>query len=733
MNRIVILIIVVATACLALPAEIDVRIEVPSRDALRELVNTGLGIDNYKVETGEVFGVVRETDLEALLALEYPLEVLPETDARVLADISKEPSGYPLHSDYLSFMNQIVVDHPVIASLDTFGYSVGGRPLLMMKISDYVAWDEGEPEFCYISTMHGDEPPGMIFLMWFIDSLTDNYGSDPRVTRLVDSCEIYINPLLNPDGYVSRSRYNNNSRDLNRNFAMPDGTEGDYSWSAEIETQAISKWANGRFASNVINFHTGALVANYPWDFTNIRCPDDSLYIFIARNYADRNIPMYNNSSSGFDHGVTNGYDWYEADGTLQDFTYWMRGGLHLTVELGNHKTPPYDSLPDVWDDNYDAYLATIEVCLDHGVHGTVIDSLSGDPIAATLTVNPPSFDFYSSPENGYYHRIHLAGTVDITASAPGYDTKTQSIIIPSTGLARLDFELNSKNPTTIFSADFEVDNGGFVTHSFTPNPQEWEWGEPSLGVVAAHSGQKLWGTTLDGQYSNESKSRLALEDIVLPDADSIVLSFFHWYSFQTPSSDAFHDGGNMKIWTSSSDSTILSPTPGYDDVQSSWNALIPDQLSFADTSFAKQWQEVCCDLTPWRGQTVDISWDFGSSSVNTQVGWYIDDVWIYYSSDTTLLTEESSRLPKHCEISISPNPFNASCKIDLFNTTRGKLKIYDMQGKLVREIPITPNEEQNFTILWNGTDTKGNDLGSGIYFVSSPDRTVNKRIILMK
>jgi len=497
-----------------------------------------------------------------------------------------------------------------------------------------------------------------------------------------------------------------------------------------------------------MNHHGGALVANYPWDYTATRSPDDSLYIFLARNYADRNIPMFNNPNPDFDHGIVNGADWYIVKGSMQDFSYWLRGDLHLTIELGNTKTPTYSTLPSMWNDNYDAFLAGIEVCLDHGIQGFIADSATGEPLAATVTITPPGRDTYSDSINGYYHRILLAGAVEVTVSAPGYITKTSSVVIPATGLARLDFDLVSLNPITVYRSDFETDSGGLVTRSFG-TPQDWEWGEPSLGIVLPHSGNKLWATKLTGQYSDTSRSRLVLEDIELPDADGITLSFFHWYSFQAIASGAFHDGGNMKIWTASGDSAILEPTPDYDTTQSEWNQFIPHQRSFADISYAYQWKEVLCDLTPWRGQTVDISWDFGSSLVNVQAGWYLDDVWIYYPSDTALLAEESPRLPEELSISAYPNPFNSAVRIAIDGVGARhelplQIDIYDLSGRRVASLippgpPLTRGEVEKSPLskgdlgglIWQPPTS----LPTGIYLVRARvgDDAVSKRIVYLK
>lgn len=64
---------------------------------------------------------------------------------------------------------------------------------------------EIEPEVKYVGNMHGDETVGREMLINFIDFLCSNYGSNPRVTQLVDNTDIYIIPSMNPDGTFYRA------------------------------------------------------------------------------------------------------------------------------------------------------------------------------------------------------------------------------------------------------------------------------------------------------------------------------------------------------------------------------------------------------------------------------------------------------------------------------------------------------------------------------------------------
>ena len=67
--------------------------------------------------------------------------------------------------------------------------------------------------------------------------------------------------------------------------------------------------------------------------------------------------------------------------------------------------------------------------------------------------------------------------------------------------------------PRTIFSTDFESDDGGF-THSGTED--EWEWGAPaSAPITTANSGVNAWKTDLDNTYNASSS-----QDLFSPEID---------------------------------------------------------------------------------------------------------------------------------------------------------------------------------------------------------------------
>lgn len=403
-----------------------------------------ISIDNVKDNI--VYAYANDRELENFKQLGIEFEILQHPGTLIQPEMSSDKAdirawdSYPTYEGYVSMMNQFAADYPSLCQIVNAGSSVQGRSILFAKISDNVGTEENEPEVMFTSSMHGDELTGFVLTLHLIDSLLSAYGSDSLITRLVDSCEIWINPAANPDGtyhggnssVYGATRYNANSVDLNRNF--PDPQDGDHpdgnSWQAE--TIVMMNFATAHSFAISANFHGGAEVVNYPWDTWSQLHADDQWYYDISRNYADS---AHYYSPSGYltdlNNGITNGYAWYEVDGGRQDYMNYWRGCREVTIEISSVKLLTASQLPAHWNYNRVSYLNWFENAL-YGIRGIVTDSVSGLPIAATVTVvghDNTNSQVYTDPDVGDYHRMIEAGTYTLDFSAPGYTTKTISNI----------------------------------------------------------------------------------------------------------------------------------------------------------------------------------------------------------------------------------------------------------------------------------------------------------------
>lgn len=339
-------------------------------------------------------------------------------------DTKAAAGGYPAFTQVEARLKDLAARFPQIMRLSSVGKSVQGRDLWVMKISKSPDQDLLLPEVKYISSMHGNEITGRELMLNFIEEIGTRYPQDARVQRLVNNTEIYIMPSMNPDGSELRQRGNARNVDLNRDF--PDFSTSDnqnVTTGRAVETQAIMNFQASRQFALSANFHGGSEVVNYPWDTVADPHPFDALVKDLSRGYAD--LVPYLRSSQEFEHGITNGYAWYEVDGGMQDWSYNWYNDLQVTVELSNAKWPNFSEIPRFYNDNREALFFYLESAargagfvLDQtGKNGNVkIEEIGANgSLTDRGTYNFRNSEFYKILPNGRYR---------FTVNVPGVTTR---------------------------------------------------------------------------------------------------------------------------------------------------------------------------------------------------------------------------------------------------------------------------------------------------------------------
>ena len=423
------------------------RFELTDKAQLPDITKI-VSIDNVKGNWVYAYANDSEWAEFGKLGLKTQLLPAPSSEFPVVmsssASEAKDWDTYPTYSAYVAMMNGFASSYPNLCQIINVGTTVNGRAILVAKISDNVASEEKEPEVLLTSTIHGDETTGWILMLRLIDTLLSQYGTDPRLANLVNSMELYIGPNTNPDGtyyggdntVASARRYNFNGVDLNRNYPDYDGSlnEG----AIQPETQSLMDFANAHSFVFGINYHGGAEVVNYPWDYTYTLHPDDAWFISSSLVYASN---AQANGPSGYftsvsSNGITNGADWYVIAGGRQDWMNYTRNGREVTIECSNTKMPAASTMPDYWNYNYEAMLSYLELALN-GIHGTVVDAY-GNPLSATINIS--GYDnTYSAVEtdatHGDFYRYLQPGTYTLTVTTPGYDPQTLQVTVSANAM----------------------------------------------------------------------------------------------------------------------------------------------------------------------------------------------------------------------------------------------------------------------------------------------------------
>jgi PKD repeat protein len=363
--------------------------------------------------------------------------------------------------------------------------------------------------------MHGDEIAGYVGMLHYIEYLLSNYGSDARVTSMVNSMEIWINPSANPDGTYKTgnnsvngaTRSNANNIDLNRNYPDPQNGPHPDGNAYQPETVAFMAFADTMNFVMSANFHGGAEVTNYPWDTWATDPADTDWWVHECTEYADT---AKLHSPTGYltsvtQSGVVNGFAWYEVNGGRQDYMNYYRHCREFTVELSNTKLLQESQLLNNWEYNYRSWLNYMEEAL-HGFRGIITDACTGKPIVAEVRIIGHDIDnsqVYSAKTLGNYHRPIAAGTYDVSFLASGYFAQEVGVNVSNnTAATVVNVSLSPKAPSADFAANttFACGIGSVQLTDMTGNASSWLW---SFGDGSTSTEQNPTHTyTNNGTYS---------------------------------------------------------------------------------------------------------------------------------------------------------------------------------------------------------------------------------------
>jgi hypothetical protein len=395
-------------------------------------------LEFYNAGDGWFVGAVTRPTYERLAADGYKIDVLV---ADVRAEAMKYDGFFHTYAQLRDTWATIAQNHPSFCRLDTIGLSANGNLMLAMKISDNVNVMEGEPRICFDFSMHGNENNGCEIAHWALLQIVNGYGVDPDITRWVNEREIWLVPMDNPDGLISRSRYNGNGVDCNRNYG--------YSWDgggpsvfSEPEVQSFYHLGETHPMAAWSQYHSGAESAMWPWFYTSKATMDSVVHAYEMTRYGQ--ICSYDA------YQISRGL--YPGNGGSTDWYYGARGALGYAVEVCGGQPSPPSEIDTINHKNWSAMKEQIERVM-WGVRGRVLDSASGQPVDARVTVNPPNWFTYTDSMGYFCKNVH-AGTYAVTFEANGYRSKTVSgVSVPADTftVANVSLARDTAAPTCAF------------------------------------------------------------------------------------------------------------------------------------------------------------------------------------------------------------------------------------------------------------------------------------------
>jgi hypothetical protein len=357
-----------------------------------------MGLDLLMEENGRVYIVASPGEMAALarLRVAYAIETgrFLRTGTQGLAAAGGINGAYHSTLELETDLRILERDHPGLASVRAIGETLEKRPIYALKISDHVLEDEGEPAALFVGCHHAREWISVEVPFLFGKYLLENYELSPEVRALVDSSEIWIVPIVNPDGLeysIHVYRYWRKNRranadgtygvDINRNYGYAWGLDdigssgspgsdvyrgtGPFS---EPETAAIRDLFTAHDFRAMISFHSFAQDILSPWGFTTEPAPGDAELNAVAAAMAGL-IAGVRGTAYSYGQGSRL---LYLTNGDMVDWTYSLGGAPSYTIEVS-----PVDvdrggffndesAIATIFEDNLPAMLYLTRYAIDH-------------------------------------------------------------------------------------------------------------------------------------------------------------------------------------------------------------------------------------------------------------------------------------------------------------------------------------------------------------------------------
>ncbi|MDD4051873.1 MAG: M14 family zinc carboxypeptidase [candidate division Zixibacteria bacterium] len=366
-------------------------------------------------------------------------------------DPAKPLGGYHTYSEMVAELLQIHEQYPDLTHIDTIGYTLEGRPVYAIKVSDNADIDEDEPEVFFNGMIHAREPMTMEISLYTINYLLEAYPYYPMVADLVNTVEAWFVPIINIDGYVynevtnpagggmwRKNRRDNGDGsygiDLNRNWDFRWGLDEEAGWSSDIpssevyqgtgpfsepENQVLSGFMNGHDFTIAINYHAyggyyniGDILPMVPGN------PDNRLFepmtdqLYSLTGYL---ISAYFRSNRGCGGNAT---DWMYGEQATKRKTY------SFLVEVGASFWPSADNIPDECARHMPVNLYLMDQARVLANRPSRLIGTAFTDVFEYVTECTPDFDRIATFQNNSVDKpMRLVASMDDSVGIPGWFT----------------------------------------------------------------------------------------------------------------------------------------------------------------------------------------------------------------------------------------------------------------------------------------------------------------------
>jgi len=707
-----------------------------------------LGLDPAGHGPGESLDfVLTAAEVSRVRALGFEPVLLPRLRGGPLATaqspLAKPNLGaYHTWSEAGAEMASYAAAYPTLAQIDTIGTSLEGRAITAIKISDNVSLDESEPEILIVGCHHARELMSVEIPLYVMRRLLDGYGTDPVITALVDTRQIWIVPVANPDGYVyvennssgqSSGWWRKNRRpnadgsfgvDLNRNYgyqwgyndvgSSPDPTTETYRGTgpfSEPETSVLRDFIASRRFTSSLSFHSYGDLVLYPWGYDLLNTPDNAVFAALGDSMAIQN---------GYRAGNPKSHAIYLTNGEMDDWVYGetaLKPPLYgFTFEVNTAAEGGFDPAESLIGPTCDANWGPVLTMLRYAdqPRRVLLPPRPANPHfvpqggRAILAWSYPAPDPANMPLRHEVRRIDQVLRVTDDAEAGPVDWDTLLVGVSTARRAsgtRSYYSGSGDNRTSVLTShgSLDVDLGDSLVVNAWWN---LESGFDYWYAQASGDGGLTWQSLIGNYTTNSNPSGLNEGSGVTGSSGGVfVRAAFSLLPFSGRQAlvrfRCVTDGANHLEGLYLDD---IAPTPRYIGVTAvdtgspdTTFEVIPAPTT--STWFAARGVDAEAQPSPWSDRRL-------------------------FQPSVTAVANDGAPHPSDRIVGIAPNPMNPGTQIRFTLAAGGpgryRLDCFDAGGRWIGSVAdgFDGGQGGSRQVSWSGRDRSGRELPSGIYFL---------------
>ncbi|NXS36020.1 CBPA1 Carboxypeptidase, partial [Pomatostomus ruficeps] len=262
-------------------------------------------------------------------------------------------SSYHTLEEIYAWMDVLVEDHPGLVSKIRIGRSYEERPLFVLKFS---TGGSNRPAIWLDTGIHSREWITQATGVWTANKIATEYGRDPAVTAVLDSMDIFLEIVTNPDGFAfthSSNRLWRKTRSLNAGSRCV-GVDPNRNWDAgfggassssdpcsetyrgphahsEREVRAVVDFIRGHGnVKSVISIHSYSQMLLFPYGYRTAPIPDHQEMSELAKKAVSDLAAVF---GTKYTYGST-ATTIYMAGGTTIDWAYDNGVKYSFSLEL---------------------------------------------------------------------------------------------------------------------------------------------------------------------------------------------------------------------------------------------------------------------------------------------------------------------------------------------------------------------------------------------------------------